>query len=107
MMDEPREVTTFGGCFLAAFRNLAGPGFLLAMGGAEIMNRPAMGSGLDLIFLAAAAASVVAGLLYKPDLEPPKEGRGEVQGISRTAYLTGIIVMTVLVWVLTHFVLRR
>ena len=105
-MTESNETTTFGGCFLSAFRNLAGPGILLAMSGAEIMNRPALGSGIDLLFLAAAAATVVVGLLYKPDLEAPKEGRGEVQGISRTTYVSAVLLVTAVVWVLTHFVLR-
>jgi hypothetical protein len=106
-MNEPQGETTFSGCFLAAFRNLAGPGFLLAVSGALIVNRPQIGSGTDLLFIAVAVANVVAGLLYKPPQGTPKEGTGQVQGVSRIAFVAAVLAISVIVWGITHFVLRQ
>ena len=106
-MSDQQEITTFRGCFLSAFRNLAGPGLLLAMGSALLMNRSALGSGMDIAFIVVAVVNVIAGLLYKPPEEPPKEGTGHAKGVSRTGFVAAIVAVSVAVWVLTHFVLRR
>ena len=106
-MSEAQGETTFGGCFLAAFRNLAGPGVLLAMGGAMVMNRPAIGSGMDLAFIAVAVINVMAGILFRPEDTVPTKGTGQVKGVSRTAFITGVIALSAVVWGVTHFVLGR
>ena len=106
-MTDQHGDTTFRGCFLSAFRNLAGPGLLLAMGSALLMNRSALGSGMDIAFIVVAVVNVIAGLLYKPSEETPKAGTGHAKGMSRTGFVAAIVAVSVAFWVLTHFVLRR
>lgn len=99
------EITTVSGCILAAFRNLAGPGILLAVGAVHLVEHPPIASFLDLLFLAVAGANVVAGMLYTPPAPPPQIQSGEVRGMSQAVYLGVILGVTVLVWLLSHFVL--
>ena len=106
-MSDQQGETTFGGCFLSAFRNLAGPGLLLAMGSALLMNRPALGSGMDIAFTVVAVVNVIAGLLYKPPEETPTAGTGHAKGVSRAGFVAAIVAVSVAIWVLTHLVLRR
>ena len=102
-MSEETPNTSTPGCLVQLFWTLVGPGLMLAMGAMLVVNRPALGTWPDYVFLGLTASIAFARLLDGR----PAGSRPSTASAGRLKYVAILAGVALLILVVAHFVAPR